>query len=118
MANNPVIKGDNTVLFGSGGYYSGNGIVVSGNKKLSGDKLEVKDENGYVVATIYFNDKNEFSFEMIVKTAAPDLDRGDQITVAGVVNALVDDTEEMWKQDDVRRVRVNATRYLGMTIGS
>jgi hypothetical protein len=117
MPNNPTIKGDNTVLFGSAGFYSGSGILVSGNKKLSGDKLEVKDQTGYVVATIYFNDKNEFSFEMIVKTAAPTLDRGDEITLASLV-ALVDDVEEMWKQDDVRRLRVTATRYLGMTLGS
>ncbi len=117
MPNNPVIKGDNTVLFGSASYYAGSGILVSGNKKLSGDKLEVKDETGYVVAVIFFNDKNEFSFEMIVKTAAPTLARGDQLTLAGLV-ALVDDVEEMWKQDDVRRLRVNATRYNGMTLGA
>lgn len=117
MPNNPVIKGDNTVIWGASGLYTtANGIITGGNKKLEGELLEVKDENGFTVATIYFDDKNKFSFEMIVKTAAPTLARGDAITVAGVTGALVDDTEEIWAQADVRKFRVNATKYTGMTL--
>ncbi|HTJ78537.1 MAG TPA: hypothetical protein VL357_06035 [Rariglobus sp.] len=111
MSNVPVIKGDNTVLFGADGVYSGNGIVTSGNNKLDGEKLEVADENGYTVAVIYFNEKNQCSFEMIVKTAAPALARGDEITLCGVAACLVDDTELMFANKDVQKFRVNATKY-------
>lgn len=114
MLNVPVIRGDNTVLFGADGVYSGNGIIVGGNKRLNGEKLEVADENGYVVAVIYFNEKNECSFEMIVKTAAPALERGDEIEICGVAACLVDDTEEIWANKDTRKFRVNATKYAGI----
>lgn len=114
-SNNPTITGDNTVLFGTNGYYSGSGVVIGGNNKLTGDKLDLLDENGFVFATIYFNDKNEFSFEMIVKTAAPTLGRGDLITVGGVANAEVQDTELIYAQTAERRYRVNAIRYSGKT---
>lgn len=116
MSNIATIVGDNTVLFGTEGYYSGSGVITSGNKKLEGDKLDLKDENGFTFATIYFDDKNQFSFEMIVKTAAPELARGDLITVAGVANAEVQDTEEIWGNTAERKFRVNATRYLGKVI--
>ena len=116
-SNNPVITGDNTVLFGTNGYYSGSGVVVSGNKKLEGDRLDLRDENGFVFTSIYFDDKNQFSFEMIVKTAAPELERGDLITVAGVANAEVQDTELIYEQTRERRYRVNATRFLGKDVG-
>lgn len=117
MPNNPTIKGDNSVLWGAAGYYTTSyGLIQSGNKKLEGEMLEVKDENGFTVAMIYFDDKMKFSFEMNVKTAAPALARGDQITVAGVVNAIVEGTEELWENKNVRRFRVEATKYTGMTL--
>ncbi len=116
MANNPVIKGDNTVLFGIAGVSSITGILQSCEVALEGDKLEIQDENGFVVAVIYFNDKKQITFEMIVKTAAPPLDRGDEITVAGVIGALVESTREMWKKDDVRKLQVTATWYSGLEL--
>jgi len=115
MSGSPVIKGDNTVVWGSNGVYS-TGIIVSGSKQLSGEKMEVKDNNGFVVAAIYFDDKNQCDFEMIVQTAAPDLARGDQITICGLLNCLVDETDEKWAQNDVRKFSVKATKYLGMTL--
>jgi hypothetical protein len=114
MSNVPVIRGDNTVLFGSEGVYTGNGIITGGNKRLNGEKLEVADETGYIVAVIYFNEKNECSFEMIVKTAAPDLERGDEIEICGVAACLVDDTELIFANKDVQKFRVNATKYAGI----
>jgi hypothetical protein len=117
MPNNPTIKGDNTVIWGASGLYTtANGIITGGNKKAESEQLAVKDENGFTVAVIFFDQKNKFSFEMIVKTSAPALAVGDPITVAGVVNALVDDTEEIWAQADTRKFRVNATKYSGMTL--
>lgn len=115
MSNVPVIKGDNTVLFGADGVYSGSGIITGGNKKSEAEKLEVIDENGFVVSVIYFNNKKECSFDMVVKTAAPDLAPGDTITICGVALCLVDNCEEIWAQKDVRKFRVSATKYAGIT---
>ncbi|WP_043588982.1 hypothetical protein [Geminisphaera colitermitum] len=118
MANVPTIRGDNTVLFGADGVYSGNGIIVSGSKKGNSEKLEVGDENGFTVAVIWFNNKKQCSFEMIVKTAAPELEEGDEIELCGVAACYVDDVEEVWAQKDVRRFRVNATKYAAIVSGA
>ena len=116
-AGSPVIKGDNTVVWGSGGVYS-TGIIVSGSKQTTADKVEVKDNNGFVVAAIYFDQKNKCDFEMIVQTSAPTLAVGDQITICGVANCLVDELDEKWAQNDVRKFSVKATKYSGMTLSS
>lgn len=116
MANTPVIKGNNTVLWGTGGLYGTGEIVESGSTRLTGDKLEIEDNDGFVVTAIFFNDKHECSFSMVVKTTVPTLKRGDAITIGGVADALVDDMETVWERRDVRKVRVNATKYSGLTV--
>lgn len=116
-ANTPTIKGNTTVLWGTDGLYAAGEVVESGSERLTGDKVEIEDNNGFVVSVIYFNDKRECTFSMIVKTTAPTLARGDAITIGGVVGALVDDTEIVWERRDVRKYKVNATKYDGLTIG-
>jgi hypothetical protein len=115
MPGTPTIKGDNTVLFGSAGAYA-TGIITSASKRTGSEVLEVKDNNGFTVAAIYFDHKNECQFEMIVQTAAPTLAIADQVTICGVANCLVKDIEQMWANTDVRKYRVTATKYEGMTL--
>jgi hypothetical protein len=114
--NNATLVGDQTVLFGTVGYYSGSGIVISGNQTHEADKLEIQDENGYVICTIYFNEKKQFSFEMLIKTAAPTLEPGDLITLAGVAQAEVQKIDIIWTRGAERKVRIEAIRYLGKAI--
>lgn len=114
----PRIVGDNTILFGTAGVYGSGIIVSSASNKLDGDKLEIKDNKGSVTTVIYFNDKNQCSFEMLVSAAAPTLARGDAITIGGVVNCLVDNTELKWTNDNTQKFTVNATRYPNVTIAS
>lgn len=111
MNNTPVIIGDDSVIWGTNGVYGEGNIVASGSKRLTGEKLEVHNNNGFTVAAIYFDDKKECQFEMIVKTAAPELSRGDALTIGGQVDCLLDDMETLWEQRGVKRVRVNATKY-------
>ncbi|WP_043585368.1 hypothetical protein [Geminisphaera colitermitum] len=114
MPNNPTIKGDNTVLWGTGGYY-GSAIITTGNRKRSADKAEIRDNNGYVVAVIYYNQNRQASFEMIVQTAAPTLEPGTVITLgADNLKFMVDDVDEKWAQIDVRKYSINATAYDGI----
>lgn len=116
-AINPVIRGDSTVLWGANGVFTGAGAghILSGSKNLQGEKQEIQDNNGATVAVIFFDNKNVCRFEMVVKTAAPTLARGDGVTICGVAYALVDDVEEMWAQRDVRKLRVSATNYENIT---
>lgn len=71
----------------------------------------MKDNDGFTVTVIYFDDRGECSFEMIVQSSAPSLSRGDAITVAGLTNCLVEDTEEIWAEQNVRKFAVTACKY-------
>jgi hypothetical protein len=116
-AINPVIRGDNTVLWGANGVFTGTGAghILSGSKQLQGEKVEIQDNNGATVAVIYFDNKNVCRFEMVVKTAAPTLARGDGMTICGVAYALIDEVEELWESKGVRKLRVSATNYENIT---
>ncbi len=116
--NNPTVVGDNTVLWGTGGLYEGTGIITDAEVGDSSDKLEVQDEDGFTVTVIYFNQKKECQFNMVVKTSMPELEIGDVITLAGVANCQVESIRRMWKQNDVAKYAVTAVRYTGLTVGS
>lgn len=113
---NPVIRGDNTILWGAGGVFSGTGagIIQTGRKRKNCEKVEIKDVNGFTVAVVYFDNKTELEFEMYVKTAAPAINEGDGLTICGVAYALVDEVEEMWANNDGRKYRVRATNYVAI----
>lgn len=104
------IKGNNTITWGAGSV-STMGKIQSGTKKLGGDKVELLDENGEVFCVVYFNDKNECEFEAIFLSSVVLPARGDQITIAGVVNALVDDIEEKWANNNAKMFTIRATKY-------
>lgn len=110
MPSSPTIKGDNTVVWGTGGVYA-SGIITRGSVKTTGEKFLVKDNNGFTVTAIYFDDRNEASFEMITQTSDPSLARGDYITIGGVANCIVEEVEKMWEQGGVRKFAVTAVKY-------
>ncbi|MBI5770856.1 MAG: hypothetical protein HZA93_23970 [Verrucomicrobia bacterium] len=111
--NNPVIRGDNSVLWGANGVYngSGSGYVLSGSDELTGEKLEIQDELGQTVAVVFFDDKHNVEFEAIIKTSAPDIARGDGLTICGLAYALVESVTLLWENKGVRKYRVKATKY-------
>ncbi|BET67208.1 hypothetical protein ASA1KI_21260 [Opitutales bacterium ASA1] len=115
MPGSPTIKGDNTVLFGSGGLYA-TGIIESGTLRKIAEVVLVPDNNGYDVSKIYFNERKEADINVIVQTAAPDLDTGDEVTVKTEAGFLVDETTETWAQKNVRKFNFKATKHMGMTL--
>lgn len=114
MPTTPTLKGDGTVNWGTAAVYA-SGIITNGRKLRTSDTAFVLNNVGFAVTKIYFNHRNECEFEMIVQTAAPTLAIGDTVTIGGVSDCLVDDTESMWKQDDVEKFRVKATAYDAIT---
>lgn len=107
----PVIRGDNTLLWGTSSGTTLAGIIVRVRNQLSGEMVEVPDENGFAAAAIYFNDKNECEVEMIVKSSYPTLVRGDSVTIMGITGCLVDTYEKVWEQKGVRKYNVKATKF-------
>jgi hypothetical protein len=112
-----VIKGDNTILWGATGVYSGTGAgyVTSGSDQLTGEKLEVKDKDGFTVAVVFFDDKHNVQFEAVIKAAAPALARGDAATVCGIAYCLIDEVEILWENAQARKYRVKGTNYTAIS---
>ena len=110
----PVIKGDSTILWGTNSGTTLAGLIVSVKNQLTGEMVEVPDNNGFTVAVVYFNDKNECEVEMIIQTAAPTLARGDYVTIMGIANCQVQDITLSWEQKGVRKYNVKACKYVGI----
>jgi len=115
MSNNAVIKGDNTVLWGTASGTTLAGIIVRVRNQLTGEMVEVPDENGFAVAVIFFNDKNECEVEMIIQTSAPSIPRGTVCTIMGIENCISNDYEQVWEQKGVRKYTLKATAYAGIS---
>jgi hypothetical protein len=114
-SNVATIKGDNTVLWGTASATGIAGIVVSARDQLTGEMLEISDEVGFTVALVLFNDRHECEVEVIVKTSYPAIARGDVVTIMGNESCVVLETEKMWEQKQVKKLRVKATQWQGMT---
>ncbi|WP_309400577.1 hypothetical protein [Cerasicoccus maritimus] len=110
----PVIQGDGTVIWGSGNAHS-TGLIVSGRKLRTADTKTILDNNGFTKSKVWFNHRNECEFEAIVQTAVPEMETGDAITIGGVASCMVDDVEEMWRNNEEAKFRVRATAYDGIT---
>ena len=113
MSTTPTIVGPNAVVWGTAGVYA-SGLITSASKLKTANKRLILDNNGGTVTIVYFDKRNECEFSMIVETAAPDLDIGDQIAIGGVANCRVDNCREEWRNDQEKMFTVNATAYDGI----
>jgi len=86
------------------------GLVRSVTRKNSGEKDYIYDYEGFTIAQIFFDDREEVSLEVVCKadTAAPA--NGDTLTVGGVA-FLVQDSDLAWEQRGWKKLRTNATFF-------
>ncbi len=113
-----TLVGDNTVLWGADGLYGTGQIIRDMSVRTTGEKLEIQNSEGDTVTVIYFDEKQECSVMIVVKTSAPTLARGDFITIGGVADAIVDETELMAENRNVRTFRITATKYENISDGA
>jgi len=115
--NTATIKGDTTVIWGTGGVTvtTVTGYLVSVRDGLTGEMVEVADNNGFTVAVVLFNAKDECELQLIVQTSFPSLTRGTVITVGSLTNVVVLEVEKMWEQKGVAKYTVKGTAWSGMT---
>ena len=114
-ANTATIKGNSTILWGAAGGTTIAGIIVSVRDQFTGEMVEIPDEVGFTTTVVFFNDKHELEVQLIVSTAVPTLKRGDLVTIAGITNCLVTETEVNWEQKNARKLTVKATNWTGLT---
>ena len=104
-----VIRGDNTIQWGSNGVYTG--YVVSARDQATGEMVEIPDNVGEPVALVIFNTKFECEIEVIVQTTTVRPNRGDLVTLFGRTNTIITETEKIWAQKDTQKLRIRATKF-------
>lgn len=115
MPGTPTIKGNGTIIWGTGQVYA-TGTIISGRTLSTSDTKMIMDNAGFTQAKVYFNHRDETEFEALVETSVPSLTQGDAITVGGVANCLVDEVEVLWEQAGEAKWRVKATQYDALTL--
>jgi hypothetical protein len=90
LPTTPVIVGDNTILWGTSGIYSGGGIVESATLTNNAEAQEIANTKGFAAAVVYFNQKQEIEAECTVEgSTVPSFSVGDSLTICGVTGCIV-----------------------------
>jgi hypothetical protein len=112
MASSYLIVGSADIEFSTDGAgYTAIGIIVSASRKDGGDKLEIKDRKGNVVAAVYFNAKNECEIDVIFETDTVLPTRGALLSLCGLTNVICDEIDHKWEQEKERMITIRGTRY-------
>ena len=97
MANEVIIKGGETIVWGTDGVYTGT-IVTAYDSNKSSQVKEIKDNFGRTCVVVFYDKKQEITIE-IISAAASTLEVGDVITINGVTGAVMS-VGEAKKQED------------------
>src|SRR4051812_17700426 len=116
MSNTATIRGDTSVLWGVRGKAGSSvaGILQSVRNQLTGEMVEIPDEDGFTISAVFFNHKNELECSVLVKTSFPVFARGDVVEIGGVTNAMVNDFEKNWENKGVAKYTLKATAFSGI----
>lgn len=87
------------------------GIVHSVSRKNAAEKDYILDENGYTVGVVFFDQKNEYTVEILCKDSMTNPTVGGVMTIGGDANMLVMDFDLKWSHKGFKMLSVNLTRY-------
>ena len=109
----PVIIGNNAIAWGTGGIYSGGGLVESATLMNNSEAQEVADTQGLAAAVVYFNQKQEIEVEATVEGSSPSFNVGDSVTLCGVAGCFVQPGgfSVIYSQKGVTKFRLKVTKF-------
>lgn len=108
MANEVIIKGGETIVWGTDGVYSGT-IVTAYDSTKSSKVKEIPDNFGRTCAVVFYDKKQEITIEIIAE-AASTLSVGDVISVNGVSGAVIS-VGESKKQEDAMTNKITVAHW-------
>lgn len=93
------------------------GLVRSVTRKVTGEKDYIYDEEGFTIAQIFFDDREEVELEVICAsgTAAPA--NGDTLTISSIA-FLVQDSDLAWEQRGWKKLKTRATYFPNLTLAT
>jgi len=104
------IKGDTTIIWGTGEGYSSMGHVQRVRDLLTGEEVEISDGDGEAAAAVLFNSRNELEVEFIVKTGDQLPTRGGSIQIGGLAS-VVTERERAWEAKGAMKCVIKAKRW-------
>lgn len=117
MPSSFKVVGDSDIEFGTDGVgYTGIGVIVDADRKDGGDKVEIRDRKGNVIAVVYFNDKSECEINVLFETGVTIPARGDDIDICGLIDVLVDEVQHKWANDKERMLGIRGTKYANIAV--
>ena len=107
---NPIIKGDNTITWGTGDVFS-LGYVQKVTDLTTGEVTEILDNDGDTAAAVISNIHGEFSVECILKSGDVIPEIGDDLEIGGKTECVCLNAEKMWENKGALKLNIKATRF-------
>jgi len=109
----PVIIGDNTIAWGTGGIYSGGGIAETADIVGNAKAQEVANTVGFTAAVVYFDHQQEINITCTGEGSAPSFSPGDVVSVCGVTGCHVapGGFKVMYTQKGVTKFSLKVIKY-------
>ena len=115
-ATTPTINGSgySTCLWGMDGtVYTGK--ITSFTHDKDADTAQILDNNGYVTTDLTYNQKDNFSMEIIIASGTTPPTVGAVITIDGVTNVIVRTVGKTYGEKDWRKLKVTGIAYINLT---
>jgi len=93
------------------------GIILSLRRRKDNNKSYIKNPNAETIAEIQYDDFDEINVEIMALDAAVLPDNSDAITLAGIA-AVVQNSEENWRIEDMCKFTISLKKFAAMTLGS
>lgn len=84
------------------------GKILSCTRKLTTKQFEQADENGEIHSLVLYDQREEFSLEVLAKETQVKPALGDVVTLDGVADVIVTEAEIAWKQGDTVKYNITA----------
>ena len=91
------------------------GLVRSVTRKKTGEKDVIYDYEGFTIAQIFFDDREEVELEVLCTSDTVAPANGDTLTI-GAVSFLVQDSDLAWEQRGWKKLRTRATFVPNLTL--
>ena len=107
------IKLGQDVVWGtsSAGTLANQGKILNISKKKGAKMTEQEDEDGETYSVIFFDQTTEATIEILAKSASTVPDPGDAITVTGVTDMLVLESEEKWVAGQTKKISMTVKKW-------
>lgn len=107
------IKLANTITWGSSSAGTlTSGKILSCTRKTTAKQFEQPDEKGEVHTLVLYDQREEFSVEVLATDTSTPPALGSTIDIGGVTGVIVTEAETAWKQGDTKKFNITGWKSI------